>query len=127
MPSSEPSADASEEPGPGSRSTGWPLPFLGRTPKTEPSDEIEPEVVLEGGVQDLAQMTADRLMHTDAGTVLEGNVMIVFDRTSITATRAVAKGAADGSVTLTLEDAVLTTGPVTPAPTTSPRRTESSR
>ena len=50
-------------------------------------------------------------MHTDAGTVLEGNVKIVFDRTSITATRAVAKGAADGSVTLTLEDAVLTTGP----------------
>ena len=61
------------------------------------------------------------------GLVFEGNVVFEFDGTSITATRAVAKEGADGRMTLTLEDAVLTTGPSDAGTDNQPKRTESSR
>jgi hypothetical protein len=55
-------------------------------------------------------LKADRMMQTEDGWVLEGNVEIDVDRTSITASRAVAKVADNGSVALQLDDAVVTTG-----------------
>jgi BlaR1 peptidase M56 len=106
MTSSEPSADAAEESASGNSSTVFLLPFLGRTPKREPSDGIEPKT------EDL---------------VFEGHVVFEFDGTSITATRAVAKEGADGRMTLTLEDAVVTVGPSGAGADNEPTRTESSR
>lgn len=66
---------------------------------------------------DGAQMQgmSDRFRQSADGLVLEGNVKVDLDRTSvdldrtsITAARAVAKTEHDGTVTLTLEDAVVT-------------------
>ena len=54
-------------------------------------------------------LRADQMAKNEDGWVLEGNVKIDVDRTSITASRAVAKVADDGSVALELDDAVVTT------------------
>jgi len=65
--------------------------------------------------------TSDRLSQTSDGLVLEGNVRIELDEMSLTAARAVATEAADGTVTLTAEDVVVT------KPNTESTRTEPSR
>jgi hypothetical protein len=103
----EPSARTSEEP------VGSFLGFLSRMPKRDPTERVELRngflAWSEDGVP--TQATADRMTKTEDNIVLEGNVKIAFDRTTITASRAVAKIADDGTVALQLDDAVLTTRP----------------
>jgi hypothetical protein len=54
------------------------------------------------------QGTADRLTESSDSLVFDGNVELAFEKTSATASRAVATPAADGNMTLTLENAVMT-------------------
>jgi hypothetical protein len=64
-------------------------------------------VMVEGGEH--TQLTADRITQTPDSLVLEGNVQLVFEGASMTATRAVAQQAADGSMTFKAENAVIAT------------------
>jgi hypothetical protein len=79
--------------------------FLSRMPKRDPTWNGL-VVYSEDGTPTV--LRADRMAKNEDGWVLEGNVKIDVDRTSITASRAVAKVADDGSVALQLDDAVVT-------------------
>ena len=55
-----------------------------------------------------SRVTADRAEHTPDRLVLAGNVKLELEGTSFTAARAVATHDADGNMTITLEDAIVT-------------------
>jgi hypothetical protein len=61
------------------------------------------------------RITADRIEQMPNGMAVLGNVVLDFERTSITASRAVAVQAADGRLTVELEDAVVRRAPETAA------------
>jgi bla regulator protein BlaR1 len=110
MRDAEPSAGVTEEPAAGSQGPLLRLPFLSRMPKRDPTGSTEERqdaavIYAQDGTPTVVK--ADRFTRTEDGMVLEGNVKIDFDRTSIATARAVAKATGD-SVTLTLEDAVVT-------------------
>jgi BlaR1 peptidase M56 len=66
------------------------------------------EIVV-SGVDGTARVTSNQIIGTPSNVVLEGGVVLDYDdRTSITAARAVATHAPDGSTTITLEDATVT-------------------
>jgi beta-lactamase regulating signal transducer with metallopeptidase domain len=115
MRDTEPSAGATEEPA-ASSSEPLRLPFLSRMPRREPTaEERQNAAVIYAQDGTPTVVAANRLMKTEDGMVFDGNVKIDFDRTSITATRAVTKRTGD-NVTLTLENAVVTYDLSAPGP-----------
>jgi hypothetical protein len=76
-----------------------------------PNDEVTVQsasVIVSDADPAHTQVTADRITETPDSLVLEGNVRLVFEESSLTAARVVAKRGADGSTTFTAENAVVT-------------------